>query len=103
MNALTGKQNRYLRSLGQRLPAATTIGKAGLSEAVVAHLRRLLTERELIKVRLSEEHIGAERKEAAAELEKATGSACAGIVGRTVLLYFPNEDRPADKRITLLT
>jgi RNA-binding protein len=101
MNVLSGKQKRFLRSLGQRMDVTVSIGKAGLSEAVVAHLRRALAEHELIKVRLGEENIGADRKNAAAELEKATAAVCVGIVGRTVLLFAPNKEQPAGVRIVL--
>jgi RNA-binding protein YhbY len=50
---------------------------------------------------LGEEHTGSERKQAAEELAIAAGAQCVGVVGRTVLLYRPNESLPAEKRIHL--
>jgi RNA-binding protein YhbY len=49
MTALTGKQKRYLRSLGQRLSADIIVGKAGATDALLAHLEHLLDENELIR------------------------------------------------------
>ncbi|MFA6134312.1 MAG: ribosome assembly RNA-binding protein YhbY [Phycisphaerae bacterium] len=102
MSELTGKQKRYLRSLGQHLSAMSVIGKEGLSEAVVATLGRLLDQHELIKVRLHVQD-ASERDEAAEALSAATGAALAGAIGHTALLYRPNTERSANKRITLPT
>jgi RNA-binding protein len=101
MVSLTGKQKRRLRSLGQRLSDDIAVGKTGQSDAMLAHLRRLLDDRELIKVRLGEENVGRDRKRAAEELAAAAGAVCAGVVGRTALLYRPNESLPAEDRICL--
>jgi RNA-binding protein len=98
---LTGKQKRHLRGLGQRMSVAASTGSAGLTEEFAAHLHRLFGRSELIKVRLGEEYTGADRKNAAAKLENLTGSTCVGIVGRTVLLYRPNETLPDQERISL--
>ncbi|MBN1942315.1 MAG: YhbY family RNA-binding protein [Phycisphaerae bacterium] len=101
MESLTGKQKRYLRSLGQRLHAEIAVGKTGVSETLRAHLDRLLDERELAKVRLGEGTTGGDRRRAAEELAAGVGAFCAGVVGRTALLYKPNESLPIEKRILL--
>jgi RNA-binding protein len=100
MTSLSGKQKRYLRGLGQRLDAVCTVGKAGATDEIVRNIGQLLVERELVKIRLTSEH-GRERKITAARLAEATESNCAGVVGRTVLLYRPNEKLPPEKRICL--
>ena len=100
MISLSGKQKRYLRGLGQRLDAVCIIGKAGATDEIVRNISQLLAERELVKVRLTSEH-GRERKITAARLAEATGSNCVGVVGRTVLLYRPNEELPRDQRVRL--
>ncbi len=99
-SSLIGKQRRHLRSLGQRLPDSVTLGKAGLTDAVAQTISELLAGRELIKIRLKDER-GAQRKVAAADLAKATGSQCVGITGRTVLLYRPNSKLATKQRINL--
>lgn len=98
MTPLTGKQKRHLRSLGQRLQAVATVGKEGMTDALLENIRHLLAQRELVKVRLTEEH-GSDRKAAADILGDAVDAEVAGVVGRTVLLYRPNPDLPPDQRV----
>ena len=100
MEKLTGKQNRYLRSIGQKLDPSVVIGQAGLNQAVIEHICALLDAHELIKLRLSEEQ-GSQRKIAAEEIAEVTNSACAGVVGRTFLLYKSNPELPKTDRINL--
>jgi RNA-binding protein len=90
--ALTGKQKRYLRSLGHHLEPALMIGAAGTSEGVVRELAESLAVHELVKVRLGQ-GCGVPRQHAAERLSAATGSAVAQILGKTILFY-----RPAKKR-----
>jgi RNA-binding protein len=99
MEPLTGKQSRFLRSLGQRMAAEVSLGKAGATEAVLQDIRRRLEQRELIKVRLGEECTGRLRKQIAEQLAQAVGAALAGVVGRTALLYRPNPLLPEEQRI----
>ena len=97
---LTGPQKRRLRSLGHRLDVALTVGKGGLSEGVAERLRELFTRAELLKVRLPAGP-PAQRQALAEELARAAGAALAGSVGRTVLLYRPNESLPPESRIPM--
>ena len=98
--ALTGFQKRHLRSLGHRLDVAMTVGKGGLSEGVAGRLRDLFTRAELLKVRLPALP-PQDRQALAGELADAAGASLAGSVGRTVLLYRPNETLPPEKRIAM--
>ncbi len=100
MTDLTGKQKRCLRRAGQAAPAVTVIGKAGLTEQVVAVLDEMLARQELVKIRLPVRD-AAGRDALAAEVAQATGAALAGVVGHTALLYRPNGDLDTDKRIAL--
>lgn len=100
MIELTGRQKRFLRGRGQRLPAAVILGKAGLSEALVRQIAEHLRRHELIKVRLPAGP-PSERKAVAADLADGVGAACLGTVGRTTLLYRPNCELPDDQRIAL--
>ena len=98
MRELTGRQRRLLRSLGQRLSPAAVVGKGGLTDEAIGNVARLLAEHELIKVKLPE---GPVRKEVAAELAAAVDAACVGVVGRTALLYRPNERLSPEGRVSL--
>ena len=90
---LTGKQKRYLRSLGHRLKAAVFLGKGGITGGVVRQTGEALEAHELIKVRFVD---GFEMvpDDGAAALANATGAAVAGRVGRTALLYRRRDDEP---------
>jgi RNA-binding protein len=77
-----------------------TVGKGGLSEGVAGRLRELFTRAELLKVRLPAGS-PADREALIGELAKAGGAAVAGSVGRTALLYKPNETLPPEERVTL--
>ncbi|HET9934754.1 MAG TPA: YhbY family RNA-binding protein, partial [Polyangiaceae bacterium] len=48
---LSGKQRRYLRSLGHELSPVVQIGHQGLTEAVLSAIDQALETHELIKVR----------------------------------------------------
>ena len=98
MSELTGKQKRALRALGTRLTARGAVGKAGVTDAVVASVDGLLAGHELVKVRLAG-GAGRERKEISRQLARATGACCVGTVGHTVLLYRPNENLPPERRV----
>jgi len=77
-----------------------TVGKEGISPAVVQSVSDLLDRRELIKVRLTGPS-GAARKEIGPALADAARAACAGVIGRTVLLYRPNPELNPARRIDL--
>ncbi len=97
---LTGKQKRFLRSRGQQLKPSCVIGKGGLSEGVADKISKSLVGRELIKVRLPADPT-LSRKELAGKLAEVTGACCVGLVGRTALLYRPDEQADPDDRIHL--
>ncbi|MHC4561484.1 MAG: YhbY family RNA-binding protein [Planctomycetota bacterium] len=98
MTDLTGKQKRFLRSCGQQLRPAAIVGKAGLTDDVVAHLADQLARHELVKIKLP---AGDERKAIAAESAEKLGAVCIGVVGRTALLYRANDQLDPSLRIDL--
>jgi len=98
---LSGKQRRSLRARGQTLSAAVRVGKAGVTEAVVEQIRQELLRRELVKVRMPPPAPTQQRKAEAEELAALAGAILAGLSGRSALLYRPNPDLPAEKRLAL--
>ncbi len=93
---LTGRERRRLRALGHHLTPVVTVGKEGVTPAVLRALDQELTAHELIKIKVLETapvsvDTGAQR---AAE---GSGAAVAQILGRTALLYRPRpvEDEAA--------
>jgi RNA-binding protein len=93
---LTGKQKSHLRALAHPLKAVVHIGHQGLTEGVVAALDAALEQHELIKVKVSSE---AELSPAdlGPDLERATFSRVAQIIGRTLVLYRRCDHAPKIK------
>ena len=90
MPTLTGKQLRYLRSLGHHLTPVVRVGKEQISENVLRSTEEALEAHELIKVKL-QEGCDLDRREVAASLADRTGAAVVQILGGTILLYRPSD------------
>ncbi len=97
---LTTTQRRHLRGLGHHLTPKVMLGKDGLSDQFLKAAAEVINADELVKVRVLES-CPHERKEAGELLATATATALVQVLGRTVLLYRPNPERQADKRIVL--
>lgn len=93
---LTGKQRRHLRSLGYELKPTVSVGKSGVTPAVIHSVHQAYTHAELIKARI-ERSWEIDRKEGARQLATATDSHLVQVLGRTVLLYRPDPDEPEIK------
>jgi RNA-binding protein len=91
---LTGKQRRYLRSLGHELRVVVQVGKDGIDDGLVAAIDRALVDHELVKIKVGEA-AGLDRQSAADQLAARTQSDVAQILGNTVLLYRRRDDNPA--------
>jgi RNA-binding protein len=89
---LTGKQNRYLRSLGHHLKPVVMIGKEEVNDAIIVATEEALDLHELIKVKLQEGCLG-NRKDVAAELAIKTGANVAQVLGKNILLYRPSKEK----------
>ncbi len=90
---LTGKQKRYLRSLGSSLDPVVQIGKGGVTEPVVTSAQDVIGARELIKVRVLK-NCAEEPKDAISELADATDSVLVQVIGRNGLLYKKHPENP---------
>jgi RNA-binding protein len=83
---LSGKQKRFLRGMGHSLKPVITVGKSGLSQALVHETDEALESHELIKVKMLES-CTMDRHEAAEGLAAACRADVAQVLGRTFLLY----------------
>ena len=90
---LTGKQKRYLRSLGSVLEPVVHVGKAGVDDAVVRSVAEVLMARELVKVRTLR-NCPQEPQEVLALLAGETGAHLVQTIGRNGLLYKRNSEKP---------
>ncbi len=83
---LTGKQKRFLRSLGNNQVHEIVVGHGGLSENFFNQFELVLTKEELVKIRLQPSS-GIEVAEAAKVLCEKSNSELVQVFGRTVLIY----------------
>jgi RNA-binding protein len=90
---LTPKQRQFLKGLAHPLSPVVRVGKAGVSDAVVAETRKSLAAHELIKVRID----GEDRAALAEQLATATDAQVAATIGKTAVLYRAREEKPAIK------
>jgi RNA-binding protein len=97
---LTGKQMRYLRSLGHHLKPLVMLGREGITDNVIRAADAVLGAHELMKVKIGN-GCPLEKREAADFLAERTGSALIQILGRTFLVFRENPDRDDDHRIRL--
>lgn len=83
---LIGKQKRFLRALGTGIDPIIQIGKAGITEPVLKQVEEALEARELIKVRVLNNHED-DPKNTGKILAEKTGAELIQVVGRNLLLY----------------
>jgi RNA-binding protein len=90
---LTGKQARYLRSIGHSLKPLLQIGRAGITDSFIDQVRRILETHELVKIKIGK---NTETKMDPAIEELTTKVPCqlAQSIGKTLLLYKPREEDP---------
>lgn len=94
---LTGKQRAYLRSLAQKEECILYVGKAGVTEPVIAEAREALAARELVKGRVQEScmYTAAEAQQLLCEACDADG---VQVIGKVFVLYKKSGRAP---KITL--
>lgn len=97
---LSQKQLKYLRGLGHKLSPLVLIGKEGINENVLRAVDTELLNHELIKVKIGT-NSSVNKKDAAATLPESSESILVQLIGKTLLLYRKNPEKPKDKRIHL--
>lgn len=96
MTVLTSKQRQYLRGLAHPLAPVVRVGKAGVTESVIAETKKSLHSHELIKVRIEVDE-SAGRKALAEKLAEAADAQLAGTVGKVAILYRARDEEPEIK------
>jgi RNA-binding protein len=94
--ALTSKQRKFLRGLAHPLAPIVRVGKAGLTESLIAETRKSLQSHELIKVRVDAEE-GDDRKSLAERLATAVDAEVAGVIGKVAIFYKERDEEPEIK------
>jgi len=94
--SLSGKQKRYLRSLGNRLRVCAVIGRGGVNANNIAEIKDAFIDSELLKVKLIKSD-DTDRKEIAAEVAKKAGAELVQILGQSILIYKEDKENPEIK------
>jgi len=90
---LTGKEKRYLRSLGSTLDPIVFIGKAALTDAIKKSALEAIVVHELIKVRVLQ-NCPAAPSAIIAQLAAETGGELVQTIGRNGLIYLHSSEKP---------
>ncbi len=86
---------RRLRGLAQQLPADVNIGKYGLSERVIAEIKRRLKQKGIIKIRLLNSSLEVEdtdRRTMALEIARRVGGLLVDVRGKTLVIIRKDAD-----------
>ncbi len=92
-NTLTGKQKRFLRSMGMTMDPVVMIGKEGVSPTVVQSAAEAIKKRELVKVRVLQNCLE-DPESAITTLAERTNSDLVQIIGHNGLLFKRNFETP---------
>lgn len=90
---LTSKQRAYLRKQAHGMDAIVRVGKEGYSEALIEGIVAALTPRELMKVKILQ-NCEEDKVEIANKIADSCEAEIVGLIGRTVILFKENKDKP---------
>ena len=83
---LNSKQRARIRSLTNGEEVVCTIGKEGLTDAVIESILAALTAREVIKISVNQ-NLDADLRELANQIAAKLKADVVGVVGRKIVLY----------------
>lgn len=90
---LTSKRRAYLRKKAHDLDALVRIGKDGISDNLIQSILDAIESRELIKVKILQ-NCEDEKTEIMEQLSQCKEFEVVGIIGRTIILFKENKDKP---------
>ena len=93
MATLSSKQRQFLKGLAHPLSPIVRVGKAGVTESVIAETTKALESHELIKVRIEADE-SALRKELAGKLATSSDAHLAATIGKIAVLYRERDEEP---------
>ena len=93
MLELTSKQRAYLKSLASTLNPIFQIGKSSLTPEITEAIGEAFQNSELIKVAVRKNGLDEPRRMAEA-LASRTHSTVVQVIGKKIVLYKPDKDKP---------
>lgn len=91
---LSSKQRAYLRSISNTIEPIIQIGKDGITDGTVSLIDEALTARELVKIRVLKTVDDEPKDLAKVLLERLPGTELIHVLGRVILLFRPNDEKP---------
>ncbi|BBA50068.1 ribosome assembly RNA-binding protein YhbY [Fusobacterium varium] len=92
--ALTSKQRAFLKKKAHELNPLVRIGKDGVTDSLIQSILEAIDSRELLKVKILQ-NCEKEKEEVLEEFSKCSEFEVVGIIGRTIILFRENKDKPA--------
>lgn len=90
---LTSKKRAYLRKKAHDLDALVRIGKDGITDNLIQSILDAIESRELIKVKILQ-NCEEDKMQIMEELSQCREFEVVGIIGRTIILFKENKDKP---------
>ena len=90
---LGGKQKRFLRAMATGIDPVFQVGKAGITESVIAQIDTALEARELIKLRVLP-NAGASVEEVAKQAAAESGAELVQVIGHNFVLFRHSKKKP---------
>jgi RNA-binding protein len=90
---LTSKKRAYLRKKAHDLDALVRIGKDGITDNLIQSILDAIESRELIKVKILQ-NCEEDKMQIMEELSQCKEFEVVGIIGRTIILFKENKDKP---------
>ena len=94
---MRGKDRAYLRSLAHNVKALYQMGKDGIDDNFIAMINEALTAKELIKISL-QQSCPIKAYDACDEICEKTGAEPIQVIGRKIVIYRANPDKPVIER-----
>lgn len=91
--SLTSKKRAFLRKKAHNLEPIIRIGKDGYSDTLAQGVLEAITPRELIKAKILQ-NSEVDKNEIAYQISEKIGAEVVGIVGRTIIFYKENKEKP---------
>ena len=90
---MTSKQRAYLKSLASNINPIFQVGKSSLTPEFTEAIRETFQTNELIKISVLK-NCADDPKEIGQMLSERTGSQLVQVIGKKIVLYKPNKDKP---------
>jgi RNA-binding protein len=88
---LNNKQKKYLRSQAHHLNPIFQVGKGGVNDHLITHIKEAIEVRELMKVSVLNNCLE-DKNEVADALAEGAGAELVQVIGKTIVLYKESKD-----------